>query len=355
MYDVIIVGARCAGSPTAMLLARKGYRVLMLDRATFPSDALSTHFVQPNGVALLREWGLLDEVIAAGTPEISALSVIVNGLRMPFPPPEGPSYCPRRYILDDILVRAAIEAGADFRGGFRVDDVLIEAGVVVGIRGHSRDGEPVEERARFVVGADGHRSMVAEAVGAERYHEQPPLTGGYYSYFSGIELEGGAEIHISGRGGVLAFATNGGLACIAAGSSIDRFAAYRADIEDGFQNIIDGDPEFARRVKAGRREEKWRGTADVPNFFRKPWGNGWALVGDAGYVKDPVTGTGIADAFRDSVLLVRGLDEALSGTLPAEESLAAYQRRRDRVALPAYEFTLKLAAGDPSAFAEASS
>lgn len=349
MYDVIVVGARCAGSPVAMLLARSGHRVLLLDRATFPSDRLSTHYIQPAGVAYLEEWGLLDEVAASGAPPIHAIAMFAEGVRLPTPPQEGVAYCPRRTVLDDILVRAAVASGAELRSGFRVDEVLFEGGRAVGVAGHGRDGVRVEERAAWVVGADGHRSLVADAVGAAKYRERPPLTGGYYGYFAGLDM--GAEIHVSERGGVLIFPTNDGLVCIAAGSAVERFASYREDIEGRFFEILEGSPGLAERVRVGKRVERWRGTADVPNFFRQPWGPGWALVGDAGYMKDPVTGFGITDAFRDASLLAKALDRVLSGQSNETEALTRYHETRDAVAGPIYEFTLKLAVGDPSSFA----
>jgi flavin-dependent dehydrogenase len=345
MYDAIVIGARCAGSPTAMLLARAGRRVLLVDRATFPSDRLSTHFIQPSGVTCLAAWGLLDAVIATGTPPVTRIAMHTGDRLLMEPPMEGVAYCPRRYLLDKILVDAAVDAGAELREGFKVDEVVMDGETVVGIVGHGRDGTPVRETARFVIGAEGHHSLVAKTVNAPMYREREALTGAYYSYWSGVELSG-AEFYISERGGVLAVPTNDGRACIAAGRSRDQFAAYRADIEATFFSILDGALGFAASVRAGKREERWMGTADVPNFFRKPYGPGWALVGDAGYMKDPVTGFGIADAFRDAGLLATALDDTLAGRVPAEEALTGYQSQRDVVAMPTYEFTLQLASGE---------
>ena len=349
MYDAIVIGARCAGSPTAMLLARAGYRVLLLDRATFPSDHLSTHYIQPQGVQALERWGLLEAVIATGAPAITSFDVYGAGDQLLMQPPmDGPAYCPRRYLLDKILVDAAVAEGAELREGALVEEILMDGDTVTGVRGRSRDGASVVEHARYVIGAEGHHSLVADAVGADKYREREALTGGYYSYWSGVDLPG-AEIYVSDRGGVLAFPTNGGLACIAAGRARAEFAAYRADIENTFFSILDASPKFASKVRAGVREERWMGTADVPNFFRKPWGPGWALVGDAGYMKDPTTGWGIADAFRDAEFLAKALDLALSGRKPAVEALAGYQQRRDAAALPVYEITLQMASGEMAA------
>ena len=171
MYDVIVVGARCAGGPTAMLLARRGYRVLLVDRATFPSDTLSTHFIKPPGVAMLRRWGLLDQVIASGCPPVTRFRFDYGPVVLAGSPPPldggGECYAPRRTILDSILVEAAAQAGAEVRPAFTVDAVLIEEQGVAGIRGHARGGATLTERARLVVGADGRRSLVARPPGAD--------------------------------------------------------------------------------------------------------------------------------------------------------------------------------------------
>ncbi len=345
MYDAIVVGARCAGSPTAMLLARAGYKVLLLDKARFPSDKLSTHYIQPPGVKCLEDWCLLDQVIATNTPAIGSFTLFSGDRLLTEFPMDAVAYCPRRYLLDKILVDAAVDAGAELRTGFRVDEILMDDDKVTGIVGHGTNRDPVRETARFVIGAEGHHSIVADAVKAPMYREREALTGAYYSYWSGVDLPG-AELYLSDLGGVLAFPTNDGRACIAAGRSRDQFAAYRADIEGTFFSILEASPKFAAKVRAGKREERWMGTADVPNFFRKPWGAGWALVGDAGYMKDPSTGWGIADAFRDAGLLATALDETLSGRQAADEALAAFQSQRDAIATPIYEMTLQMASGE---------
>src|SRR4051812_6411885 len=169
-YDAIVVGARCAGAPTAMLLARAGYRVLLVDRASFPSDTLSTHLIHAPGVAALRRWGVLGEVVASGCPAVqtSTFDFGPMALRGTPLPVDGNSagYAPRRTILDKILVDAAARAGAEVRERFTLDEVVIDdGGTVVGIRGHGEGGATVTERARVVIGADGRNSQVAGAVG----------------------------------------------------------------------------------------------------------------------------------------------------------------------------------------------
>jgi flavin-dependent dehydrogenase len=351
MYDAIVVGARCAGAPTAMLLARAGYRVLMLDRSSFPSDIMSTHYIQPEGVAHLQRWGLLGEVVASNCPPITKVVMHFDGgeVAPPFNPDLPPAYCPRRKVLDDILVRAAAGAGAELRERVVVDGLTFDGETVTGVRAHTKGGGTFTERARIVVGADGMHSVVAAEVKAPAYDEHPSLTCVYYSYFSGVPLDG-AEIWIGDGAGCLAFPTNDGLSCIAVGRGSEHFEEYRSDYERNFYRYLDEYlAGFAPRVRAGKREEPFIGTADVPNFFRKPYGDGWALVGDAGYHKDPVTGLGIMDAFRDAQLLADAIDAGFAGRQPLAEALAGYEEKRNTAAKPMYDVTVRIAMfPDPS-------
>ena len=195
-FDAIVVGARCAGSPTAMLLARKGYRVLVVDRATFPSDTVSTHILHPLGVRALSKWGLLDRLAATGCPPIHTYAFDFGPFTIAGAPgtSDAPvAYCPRRTILDKLLVDAAAQSGAEIREGFAVEEVLVEDGRVVGIKGRSKHGGSIIERAQVVVGADGRHSFVAEAVRPEHYDEKPPLLAAYYTYWSGLPMDGRFE------------------------------------------------------------------------------------------------------------------------------------------------------------------
>ncbi len=348
-YDVIVVGARCAGSPTAMLLARTGYRVLVVDRARFPRDTVSTHLVHTPGVAMLRRWGLLDRVVATGCPAIHTYAFDFGAFTLEGSPAiEGAdvSYAPRRTVLDPILVDAAREAGAELREGFTVEDVVIEDGRVTGIRGHGRDGRTVTERARVVVGADGRRSLVAEVVRPERYHERPPLLVAYYSYFSGLPMDGRFVTYVRPHRGIAAWPTNDGLTMVIAGWPYSEFAANKSDVEGSFLRTLELAPDLAAGVSSARREERFAGTA-VPNYFREPAGPGWALVGDAGYNKDFITAQGIQDAFHDAELCATALDESLSGARPYTEAMAEYRSRRDARVLAMYEFTCGLASLEP--------
>jgi flavin-dependent dehydrogenase len=353
VYDAIVVGARCAGSPTAMLLARRGYTVLLVDKATFPSDTMSTHFIHPPGVAALKRWGLLDQLAATGCPPVMRYSydfgpVVVGGSPRPVDG-NATAYGPRRTVLDALLVEAAAAAGAEVRTGFTVEALVFDDdGAVTGIRGHARDGVSVTERAQVVIGADGKHSRVAKAVGAQRYNEVAPLQSGYYAYWSDLPADG-FDIHVRAEGsrGWGTIPTHDGLTCVVAGWPQREFKANRGDVERSYLQSFELAPEFAERMRGATRESRFVGTADLPNFFRRPYGPGWALVGDAGYHKDPITAFGISDAFRDAEALVDGLDDVFGGRRPFDAAMADYQRARDEASLPIYGLTCEFAKIEP--------
>ena len=342
-YDVIVVGARCAGSPTAMLLAREGYEVLVVDRASFPSDTISTHLVHAPGVAALRRWGLLERAVA-GCPPIDTYAFDFGPFTISGTP--GTAYAPRRTVLDTVLVEAAAAAGAEVRQRFTVSEVLVEDGRVTGIRGHGRDGRIVTERADVVVGADGLHSLVARTVRSEKYHEKPHLLCGYYAYWSGLPMDDRFETYDRPDRGFAAWPTNDDLTLVIAGWPFREFAANRGDIEGNYLATLGTVPAFGERLRGARRESRIVGMA-VPNYFRKPYGPGWALVGDAGYNKDFVTAQGIQDAFRDAELCVTALHQAFSGARPYDSAMREYQSVRDGAVLPMYEFTAELASLEP--------
>lgn len=348
-YDAIVVGARCAGSPTAMLLARQGHRVLIVDRATFPSDTISTHMIHPPGVTALARWGLLDRLVATGCPAVHTYRFDLGPFAIAGSPGRGDSpvsYAPRRTVLDKLLVDAAAGAGAEIREGFVVEELLRDGDTVIGIRGHAKGGPTVTERAQVVVGADGLRSIVAESVQAERYHEKPHLQAGYYSYWSGLPMNGQFEAYDRGDRVWAAWPTNDDLTLVVMSWPFAQFESNKADVEGHFNRALDRAPEFAERVRAARREDRFAGTA-VPGYFRKPFGPGWALVGDAGYNKDFITAQGITDAFRDAERCAGALHEWLSGARSFEAAMGEYQTSRDADAMPMYEFTAQFAALAP--------
>lgn len=348
-YDVIVVGARCAGSPTAMLLARAGYRVLVVDRARFPSDTISTHLIHPPGVMALRRWGLLERLTATGCPPIHTYSFDFGPFTISGTPGTGDApvaYGPRRTVLDKLLVDAASEAGAEVREGFTVSSVIVEDGRVIGVRGHSKGGATVTEHAQVVVGADGVHSLVAQTVRPDQYHDKPRLQCSYYTYFSGLPINGRFEAYIRPDRAFAAWPTNDGLTLVVGGWPFAEFEANKKDIEGNLLKMLELVPPFAERIRAANREARYVGTA-VPNFFRKPFGPGWALVGDAGYNKDFITAQGITDAFRDAELCATALHETFSGVCSFEVAMARYQSTRDQHVLPMYEFTAQLALLEP--------
>ena len=338
-YDVIVVGARCAGAPLAMLLARRGHRTLLVDRSTFPSDTVSTHVIHPPGVAALGRWGLLDQVVATGCPPVSRYSFDFGPVTLAGAPGTDavPSaYAPRRILLDKILLDAAAAAGAEVREGYRVDELVVEDGTVVGIR----SGSSVE-RARVVVGADGRNSVVAKAVDPAVYEDHPPLTVGYYSYWSNLPTDTFEAYSRPGRGWAVC-PTNDGLTLVVGGWPHAELAQYRNDVEAELMRTFELSPAFAERIKDAKREERIAG-ASVPNYFRVPSGPGWALVGDAGYSRDFITAQGITDAFLDA----ENLAEALTTGGGSEAAMAGYRTARDTRAMPVYQMTLGIASLQP--------
>jgi len=349
-FDAIVVGARVAGAPTAMLLARKGYRVLLVDRATFPSDTMSTHLIHAPGVAFLHRWGLVDRVADTGCPPVTAYRLDLG----PFAIAGAPrgveavphAFAPRRLLLDSILVDAATEAGADVRQGVSVDGLVVEDGVVRGIRAHDRSGAPFEERAHVVIGADGVHSSVARWIDAPMTHEVPALEALYYAYWSGFPADGEFQLYTRDRRGFGVIPTNDDLTVVVVTWPVDEFEANRNDLLGNYLRAFDADPSLAERARAGRRETRLVG-AKMHNFYRRSHGPGWALIGDAGYHKDAVTAQGITDAFRDAEIVSSALDDAFAGRRSQDAVLTAYERTRDESTRPMFDLTCQLASNDP--------
>lgn len=348
MHDVIVVGARCAGAATAMLMAREGLDVVVVDRATFPSDTRSTHAITRSGVVLLKRWGIYDDVLATGVEPVRSFRFVVNGVvdaTLPIGPADtigDATVAPRRIAFDDVLVRRARAAGAEVREGFTFTDVTRDSdGCVTGVTGRDADGNDVELRAKLVVGADGYRSSVARAVGAAEHRRVEPVGCAFYSYFSGHGATTNEFWFDEGRA-VLLFITNHGQACVGAAWPIAEWDVFRKDPEAGFWSTIARFPDLSARLKSGTREERFHGGNDIPNVFRDAHGPGWALVGDAGYCKDPMTGHGMTDALRDAELVADAAVAGLRGGTPMADALAAFQARRDALSAEIYAVTVEL-------------
>ena len=342
-FDVIIVGARVAGSSLAILLARQGRHVLLVDRDRFPSDTLSTHFLQPAAVDMLRELGALADVEAAGVRRITRQraylgdAIFEGNMRAP----GAYALCVRRELLDMVLIRKALRhPRIHFVGETRAEGLLWEDGRVNGVHVRTRDGRTHTVRARAVVGADGRYSRVAEWAGAARYHEAPALRPMYYAYYRGVTPlpEPAGEVFYQGGhiGFVLPMELD--MDCLALEVQPEEFESFRADPAGQFEAAFRALPGMAKRLNGAVRQGPVFGTRGVENFLRVPYGPGWALTGDAAYCKDPSTGTGIEDAFRQAFLLAPALGAALDGDW--ETALAAYHRRRDAAVLSTYRSTL---------------
>lgn len=350
MYDVIVVGARCAGAPTALLLARKGYKVLLVDRTTFPSDmAFSNHFVHQSGAAALKRWGLLDRLAATNCPPITEdyFDYGAFSLSGPVPAVEGvnTAFAPRRIKLDPLLAAAAVESGAELRDAFSVQELVWDNDRVAGVRGREK-GNIVTESGRMVVGADGMFSMVARAVKAPEYKNSEPLEGSWYAYWSGVRMKGW-HLWLRPNRVIFAYNTNDNLTLIGVAFPARELSKVRPDIETHHrQTIEEFAPELAERMRAGRRESHFVGGA-IPYYMRRPYGPGWSLVGDAGYQKDPCTASGITDAFRTAEWLAEAIDAGFSGRKPMEQALATYEERRNQSETPYFDLTTQLAALAP--------
>jgi flavin-dependent dehydrogenase len=351
MHDAIVIGARCAGATTALLLARAGLDVLLVDRAAFPSELPHGHFIHMHGPQRLADLGLLDAVLATSCPAVTTVTLdlgdgaVVGRDLAVGDVPLGLG--PRRARLDAVLVEAAVAAGVEFRDRFAVAELIEEDDRVAGVAGRdARGGAVARERAALVIGADGRNSALARTVGAAESEAAPTLSCWYFSYWSGAQTDR-LDLVVRDERAIFAFPTNDGLQAVFVAWPIAELARVRADIETEFMAVLDLLPELAERIRGGRREERFLGAAQLPNFVRAPAGPGWALVGDAGCHKDPIRALGICDALRDAELLAGAAADGLTGRRPLDAALADYAARRDEATLPGYRENLAAARLQP--------
>jgi flavin-dependent dehydrogenase len=339
IYDAVVVGARCAGAATAMLLARRGLRVLVVDRGRYGTDTLSTHALMRGGVLQLHRWGLLENLKATNTTPVRTTSFHYGDevIDIAIKPRDriDTLYAPRRTVLDALLVDAARDAGAELMYGARLAELIrTNEDRVCGVVLKDNDGGIFRIGAGIVIGADGMRSTLADLVGAEPYRLGRHATGVVYSYWSGLDVGG---YHWYYRPGVSAgtIPTNDGQTCIFASVPSRRFhEEIRFDTAGGYHRVLaECSTELAAAVSDAQLVGKYRGFPGQVGFFRESGGPGWALVGDAGYFKDPLTAHGITDALRDAELLARAVKEG------SDDALAQYQNVRDELALGLFNVT----------------
>ena len=345
-HDVVVVGARAAGAATAMLLARAGLRVVVVDRGRYGADTMSTHALMRGAVVQLHRWGLLDRVVDAGTPPITRTTFryATDEIVVPIKASHGVDalYAPRRTVLDPTLVDAAVAAGAEVHFGVAITGVRRDRqGRVTGVVGRDHAGRPVAVDAGLVVGADGLHSIVARKVAAPVERQGTGASAVVYGYWSDVDADGYEWVfrHNACAGLI---PTNDGLVCVFTATTPDRVGRGGMGV---LQSVLDAaSPETAARVRAGTAPSGVRTFTGHPGFIRRAWGPGWALVGDAGYWKDPLTAHGLTDALRDAELLARAVISSWSGALSEDDALAGYQATRDRLALPLFAVTDTIAA-----------
>jgi len=344
-YDVIVVGARCAGAPTAMLLAERGYRVLLLERDGVPSNmAHSTHLIHPLGVAYLKDWGLLD-VIETRSTRFTDWTVDLHGAVMHGPPPPSGevaySIAPRRDILDGELAAASVRAGAELQFNCRVGGLMFEDGRVVGVTFKDESGREFTARARLVVGADGPGSMVAKCTAAKERHVELPLQSNIWSYWRNIDIDH-LYITVHEGAGVFAFPSSDGSVLIASNLMYSEFLRSRRCKEEAFYSRLhETAPDISAQLFDGERIDRFY-SGCTRSFVRRSHGPGWALVGDAGMKKDPVTAQGITSAFATADMLSKAIYRGFTAD-NLDEELENYERERDAWLMPYYDFTLRLA------------
>jgi 2-polyprenyl-6-methoxyphenol hydroxylase-like FAD-dependent oxidoreductase len=358
-HDVVVVGGRAAGAATAMLLARAGHDVLVVDRAQLPSDTVSTHALVRGGVVQLSRWGLLDEVLDSGAPPVRSVlfQQYVEGatqpLRLAVKDKAGVDMmlAPRRYILDAILADAAVRAGATVVTGTTVSEVIRrDDGRAVGVEAHGPDGGTRRVTARLVIGADGVRSRMADLLGARVREAHQPSGTCLYTYVGGVPWDG-FEFHLGHRAFAGVFPTHHGEAAvwlIRPTPQLEPVLTAGADRTEAFLHALRTcAPELAERVEGGTVTAPVRGSVGLPNHLRQAAGPGWALVGDAGYHRDPITGHGLTDAFRDADLLAGAADAVLWGAADESVTMRAYQRQRDDAIRDTFRITRELAMFPP--------
>jgi flavin-dependent dehydrogenase len=347
-YDAIIVGARVAGSILATLLGNRGYNVLLIDRARFPSDTISTHFFRDPTFRALGRVGVLDQVHSVAPGLVNNFNYIDGHVFVePVNTPDGPSYylCIRRITLDEILIRRVRgEHSVTVREGARVDDLIYTDGRVAGVL-WSDEGKRLSTTARVVIGADGFHSIVAKKVRPKVENSEPVRRAMYYAYHADLEHQAGpaAEFHYRGNHLVYVFPTDAGLTLLAASVPIEEFEDFRRDPEARLTAELMSMPELSTRLHKSERIGSVKGSGNIPGYQRVPFGAGWALVGDSGQIMDPWSGQGIDQASTHATILAEALDQWFSCKLSWDESMQQYNRLRHEFSDKAFQRTCTFA------------
>jgi flavin-dependent dehydrogenase len=353
-WDVVIAGGRCAGAATAIRFAKSGRSVLMIDKVGPYSNTLSSHLLMPWGVARLGALGIQAELSATGAPPVRTFVVEFEGhtIRIPMGEPTGYALCVRRTTLDPLLLKAAENAGVTVRHGVSVADVVRDEGRVCGVALRGPEGDSIE-RARIVIGADGRRSTIARKVEAEEYRVVPSPTGVFYSYFDGIAPASAGSDTLQFSSGpsceVLCAPCDGGLHVVLLVVAAGEFDRISRGGTDAYLTRLKDVPAFAARLDRARQVERLfpASPVELRGFFRKPFGPGWALVGDAAYHSHPAPANGIADALRGAELLHGAVEKAWALGMPAETFLSEYHSKRDAENIGPYTYSYRLGAVNP--------
>jgi len=351
-HDVVVVGARCAGSPLAAHLARAGLSVALVDRARFPSDTASTHIFQAGGLAVLDRLGVTDRLVATGAPWLEIADFHLGGFsaRVPWPSrpgDPGPALCVRRPVLDTILLEAAQEAGATVHTSTRVTELVREGRRVIGVVAEGEDGER-RILAPLVVGADGRSSKVARLVGARTYNVAPNERFGFWAYYEGAKWSPPAAIlFVRDERFVIACPTDAGLYLVGILPPLTEMASFTTDVEASYDGYVARCSQLADVLAGARRTARPRGISSFSGFFRESSGPGWVLVGDAGHFKDPAPGQGISDALRQGEALAAAIVDAGGAVAATDEATTRWWRWRDRDAAGMHWFAHDFGAAGP--------
>ena len=333
-YDAVVVGARCAGAATALLLARSGAKVLVVDRQPYGADTMSTHALMRSAVMQLTRWGLVPNIAAARTPAIRSTTFHYGdeAVRVDIKPDHGVDFllAPRRTVLDPLLVDAAREAGAVVRHGVALSEFqFASSSRIIGVSLRDGSGACVTVRSDIVIGADGRQSIVAQLVNVQESWSKASMPPASYLATLQIWMAIGLHWHFARNVAAGVIPTNSGHCVFAAVPASQFVATFRGDVWRGFLQVLASSfPELRADIGRATLIGRLRSFGGATSYLRQCHGAGWALVGDAGYFKDPLTAHGITDALRDAQLLSRGIVDG------STRGLEAYQCERDELSVP---------------------